>query len=169
MSIIFLVWRNLHSISSITKHSSHLHINLSDNRGIIVYNNSEKMVAMGVEEQGSFWLIEVENAGLVQQKDGYNVTENATIMLRQERCQGRHTSNNEALDDVATETNQNQQRRESKQQVYYALSDVTHKKKTLKEGEDEVVKKTRKEGEDDVASKEKQTQNLDMLNCQDVE
>jgi hypothetical protein len=58
---------------------------------------------------------------------------------------------------------------------YIALSAVIHKKKTLREVEDEVVKKkTLKEGEDQVvkrdsASSEKQTQNLDMLDRQDVE
>jgi hypothetical protein len=46
----------------------------------------------------------------------------------------RQSSRNEALDDVAAETSQNQQRREGKQQVYYALSAVIHKKKTLKGG-----------------------------------
>jgi len=45
-----------------------------------------------------------------------------------------------------------------------------HKKKTPRESEDEVAHKcTLEEGEDDGASLEKQTQNLDMLDCQDVE
>jgi hypothetical protein len=53
-------------------------------------------------------------------------------MPRLERCQGpeSQSSRNEALDDVVSETSQNQ-RREGKQQVYYALSIVIHKKKTL--------------------------------------
>ena len=33
------------------------------------------MVAMGVEEQGSFQLIDDKNAGLVQKKDGCNFIE----------------------------------------------------------------------------------------------
>jgi hypothetical protein len=53
---------------------------------------------------------------------------------------------NEARDVVA-ETSQNQQR-EGKQLVYYALFIVIHKNKTLREVEDEVVKKKNlKEGE----------------------
>jgi hypothetical protein len=38
------------------------------------------MVSIGVEEWVLFWLIEVENVGLVQQKDGCNFIENSAIM-----------------------------------------------------------------------------------------
>jgi hypothetical protein len=73
----------------------------------------------------------------------------------------RQNSRNETPDDFAAETSQ---KREGRQQVYYALSAVIHKKKTLREGKDEMVKKkTLRESEDDCASSEKQTQNLDML------
>jgi hypothetical protein len=108
-------------------------------------------------------------SGLVQLKDGCDFTENSAIMPRPEKCQVRQSSRNEALDDVSVETSINQHRREGEQQVYYALSAIIHTKKTLREGEDKVVKKTLREGEDDSASLEKQTQNLDMFDCQHVE
>jgi hypothetical protein len=66
------------------------------------------------------------------------------------------------LYDVVAETSPNQQRRKGKQQVSYALSAVIHEMKTLREGEDEVVKR-------DNVSSEKQTQNFDVLDRQDVE
>jgi hypothetical protein len=84
----------------------------------------------------------------------------------------RQNSRNETLDDFAAETSQ---KREGRQQVYYALSIVIRKKKTLRVGEDEVVKKkTLREVEDvvakqDGASSNKQTQNFDVLDHQDVE
>ena len=45
------------------------------------------MVAIGVEEQGLFQLIEDKNSGLVQQKVGCNFIENSAIVPRLERCQ----------------------------------------------------------------------------------
>jgi hypothetical protein len=68
---------------------------------------------------------------------------------------------NEVVEDVA-ETSPNQQRREGKQHVYYALFAVIYKKKTLREVEDEVAKQYS-------ASSEKQTQNFIVLDHQDVE
>jgi hypothetical protein len=53
----------------------------------------------------------------------------------------------------------------------YAFSIIAIHNKTLEEGEDKVVKKkTLGEGEDNGASLEQiQTQNIDMLDCHDVE
>ena len=65
----------------------------------------------------------------------------STIQLCKERCQLRHRSRNESLDDDAFETNQNRKRRKGKQQVYYAVSTVIHKKKTIKERENEVIRR----------------------------
>ena len=70
---------------------------------------------MGVEEQDLFQLLEVENVTLIQQKDGCNFTRNASIMPRPERCQSRHESRNESLDDDAVETSQNHKSIEEKQ------------------------------------------------------
>ena len=55
-----------------------------------------KTVAMGVEEKSLFWFLDVENAGLIHQKDGCNFSENSAIMPRLERCPVRQKSINEA-------------------------------------------------------------------------
>jgi hypothetical protein len=57
--------KNLLLISSIMKHRQHLLI-FNDNMCFIAYNNNKNMVTRGVEEQGVFWLLEVENVELVR-------------------------------------------------------------------------------------------------------
>jgi hypothetical protein len=116
-----------------------MHIDFNDNKHFIVDKNSKMMVVMGVEEQSLFQLLNIENKRLVQRKDGCSITENSAMMPKPLTCQVRQSSQNEALDYIAAETSSNQQRREGKQQIYYALSAVIHKKNTIREGKDDGV------------------------------
>jgi hypothetical protein len=95
-------------------------------------------------------LIDDDNEILAQQKYSCNFIENSTMMPRSERFQGTQISRNESLEDVFVETSPTHHRTNSKQQVYCALCNVFHEKKTLKEDEDVVAKQ-------DGASSEKQT------------
>jgi hypothetical protein len=99
-------------------------------------------------------LLELENARLVQKKDGCNFTKNSAIIPRPKRCPIRQNSRNKVLNDVAETT---QKKRKQTTCILCIISSIIHKKKTLREGED------------DSASLEKQTQNLDMFDCQHVE